>query len=349
MSWITNLISSATNATQQNNGTRRARGGNTNRAAGNGNSSTTRSSNGSSTAARRDGFTRAQSNQAGTDQNLWSTARNRFGSWDSDRNGHLTNREVESALRQGNLSVNERAALQTLRGRQSELQSANNDEWGRENDGATLRDLNAFRNAGDGEARRLEEQFRIERGLALEPQSVRDRARANGPADLSNRIGTRDYYIERYRDFRRRNPNEQAPDYYLNYGLKYFDRFHAQQDQLQPVSQGWVDRTGVALQESMESRRRQGGFAQLERNSEAFRGFAYGSHPDAYVNSGLHDVPMADRIRIGLTPDISDLATADGLSQVWQTGTRVLGQDISAAAQSFGETMSRMPPQAMMY
>ena len=242
MSWMSNIVTNARNAVQQN-----SRGGNTTRRTA---GSESQSRNGSVTPSR-DGYTRTQTNQTSADQNLWSTARNRFGSWDQDRNGHLTNREVESALRSRNLSVNERAALQTLRGRQSELQRANNDEWGFENDGATLRDLRAFRNAGDGEAGRLDEQFRIERGLALEPQSVRDRVRANGPADLSDRIGTRDYYIDRYRDFRRRNPGEQAPDYYLNYGLKYFDRFHAQRDSLQPVTQGWVDRTGVALQEGM--------------------------------------------------------------------------------------------------
>lgn len=291
----------------------------------NGGPAQTSAANGNS-AAPRDGVT--LSREAGEEQ-LFNRTQMRFSSWDGDRDGHLTEQEVEGALRNNrDLSVEDRATLETLRGRQSELEEASNDEWFDEDDGFTRADLDAFRNAGDGEAARLGEQYGIEHGLATEPQSVRETASANGPADLTHRIGSRDYYIERYRDFRRRNPNERAPDYYLNYGLKYYDRFHANMDSLQPTSQAWVERTGVALQRNMEARRTQGDYAGLERNQDDFRSFAYGSHPDAYVNSGLHDVPWADRVTIGLTPDAGDLLSWDGISQMLQTGVRVLAQDV---------------------
>ncbi|ODT63459.1 hypothetical protein ABS71_14275 [bacterium SCN 62-11] len=261
-------------------------------------------------------------------EGLWDTANRRFDNWDADHNGQITNQEVQGALRNGSpLTTSERATLETLRNRQDELQAAHNDHWGLESGGFTRNDLQAYRNAGDGEAARLEEQFNIERGLATEDQSVRDRATANGPADLSGEIGTRDYYIDRYRDFRRRNPNEAAPDYYLNYGLKYFDRFHRTSGNFGPEAQQWIERTGVSLQTAMEGRRGQADYANLERNADEFRSFAYGTHADAYVNSGLHSTNSVDRWNIFMTPDGSDLRTWDGVGQAIETGTRVLLQD----------------------
>lgn len=296
------------------------------------------SANTSSNSAPRDTFTPSASNGNSSGEALWSTAKAKFGAWDGDRDGHITNKEIETALKRNNLSTTERAALETFRGRQSEMESAHNDEWGIENNGITLKDFNAFQTAGDGEAERLQEQFRIEQGLALEPQSVKDRALANrdNPAQLSDKIGTRDYYIERYQDFRRRNPGEKAPDYYMNYGLKYFDRFHANKDKLQPVSQAWVDRTGVALQEKMEERNTGTQFAALERNPDTFKKFAYASHPSAYLDSGLQHVPYGDRIKIGMTPDKSDLLTLDGAKQAVHTGGVVVGQDIRNGAVAVG-------------
>ena len=130
------------------------------------------------------------------------------------------------------------------------------------------------------------------------------------PADLTTVHGTLEFYLERYEDFRMRNPDLPAPEYYLDYGLKYFDRFHENKSDMAPVTQGWIDRTGLALQVGMEEARmaNPAAYAELERNGEAFREFAYATHPDAYVNSGLHQVPFGDRIAIGMTPDFSDLA-----------------------------------------
>lgn len=292
----------------------------------------------------QDSFASSNFNSAQSDQALWSTARNKFSNWDADRNGFLTNSELETALEKSpGMPIDEKAALETLRGRQGELQKAHNDEYFFENDGITLRDLSAFQSAADGEAERLEEQFAIERGLSTESQSVKDQAVANSdkPAVLKDKVGTRDYYVERYKDFRRRNPGEKAPDYYLNYGLKYFDRFHAQKGELKEVSRNWVDRTGVALQQNMESKNTdQADYARLERNPEAFQSFAYESHPSAYLDSGLQDVPYGDRIKIGMTPDPSDLLTLDGVKQVIHTGGVVVAQDIGNVASWVGSKLS---------
>lgn len=273
------------------------------------------------------------------DKELWSVAQGSFAAWDKDGNGHLTDIEIEGALKNPHLTHSEKATLETLRGRQSKLQKYSNDEWFRERSGTTVKDLITFQNAGDGEALRLEEQYSVERALIDEPQAIKDHALANRntPAILEEKIGTRDYYLERYKDFRRRNPSEKAPDYYLNYGLKYFDRFHAQKGALQETARQWVDRTGVALQKAMEARNSNPqSFAELERDSDKFKTFAYASHPEAYISSGLQHTSFIDRIKVGMTPDPDDLLTKDGLKQAIETGAIVLGQDLRNLAIATG-------------
>lgn len=140
---------------------------------------------------------------------------------------------------------------------------------------------------------------------------------SNLPAEVPT--GTRDYYTKRLEDFQRRNPGMTPPDYYLNYGQKYCDRFSSLTSKdLSPQGLAWRDRTLKALQEGMEAKRREdpAGFAQLERDPEAFKKFAYGTHPDAYVNSGLYHLPVQDLVKIGSTPDLKDLFTKDGVNQV---------------------------------
>lgn len=305
------------------------------------------SGSGSESLVTGDSFSPSQNSSFNpSGKELWTLARTGFADWDNDKNGYLTDSEVESALKNPNLSTGQRATLETLRGRQVKLQKASNDEWFRERSGTTLKDIEAFRTAGDGEAARLEEQYGVELGLLNEPQEVKDNALAqrDRPADLSDRIGTRDYYLERYKDFRRRNPSEKAPDYYLNYGLKYFDRFHAQKGALKEDARQWVDKTGVALQQAMEARNgNPQSFAALERDPKRFKSFAYASHPEAYISSGLQNVSYGDRIKIGMTPDAEDLFTTDGLKQAVETGVTVIGQDLRNIAVLAGGLVANLP------
>ncbi len=66
-------------------------------------------------------------------------------------------------------------------------------------------------------------------------------------------------------------------------------------------------------------------FDQLEKNDAAFTSFCYGTHADAYWNAGLGDLGLFDLARIGLTPDMRDLLAYDGLVQVADIGSRLLG------------------------
>ena len=148
---------------------------------------------------------------------------------------------------------------------------------------------------------------------------IRDRSHAARSLPAEIPTGTPDYYRQRADDFRRRNPGMEPPAYYMEYGQKYCDRFSSLGPKdLTPEGLAWRDRTLQALQDAIETKRMEDpvGFAQLERDPAAFKRFAYDSHPDAYVDSGLYKLPAQDLLKIGTTPDIKDLLTKDGVRQV---------------------------------
>jgi len=140
-----------------------------------------------------------------------------------------------------------------------------------------------------------------------------------------NVLGSVGYYRWRYDDFVQRHPQfvepdtKHIPDYYLDYGEKYAIRFT---DELYPKlsSQGkkWLVKARLNLQLMIEKRCQSDieGFARLEENPQAFRSFAFDTHPIAYMDAGLSLLPLSDLIKIGLTPDLRDILTKDGCSQV---------------------------------
>lgn len=144
------------------------------------------------------------------------------------------------------------------------------------------------------------------------------------PASLRSGVGTVGYYKQRNEDYvSRMDPGEVVPDYYLGYGDKYAHRFtEVLKPQLSKAGQAWVDRTFVLLQSKIEDRRDQNpwAFAKLERDTPAFRSFAYGTHPAAYLDGGICDMPDKDLAKIAGTPDLMDILTLDGAIQVAETG-----------------------------
>jgi len=145
------------------------------------------------------------------------------------------------------------------------------------------------------------------------------------------RPGSPDYYQQRYDDFVRRNPGVEPPDYYLGYGQKYAERFSALDDRdLSAEGLAWRDRTLVALQQAIEDKRTSDpeGFAELERDPEAFRRFAFETHPAAYVDSGLYDLPVQDLLVIAATPDINDVLSQEGIDQSLVTVGRLEAGDV---------------------
>ena len=157
------------------------------------------------------------------------------------------------------------------------------------------------------------------------PSAVR-----NQPAEV--RTPSNDYYQQRYDDFVRRNPGVTPPDYYLNYGQKYLEKFSALGPKdMSPAGLAWRDKTLKALQEAMESKRAEDpvAFAQLERDPEAFKKFAYDSHPDAYVSSGLFSLPAQDLVKIATTPELRDLLGKDGVKQTVDVIGRLRPEDLA--------------------
>ncbi|WP_257446147.1 hypothetical protein [Archangium lipolyticum] len=150
--------------------------------------------------------------------------------------------------------------------------------------------------------------------------------------------GTMDYYRKRHFDFVDRNPGVPPPPYYLQYGDKYVQAFKALgSDKLSPEGLAWRDRALKGLQDAMENRRKaspapsEPSFAELERDPQKFKEFAYDTHVDAYINAGLFKLPIQDLKTILLTPDFKDLLDPDGRAQIKEVAiNRMHRSDVAA-------------------
>jgi hypothetical protein len=127
------------------------------------------------------------------------------------------------------------------------------------------------------------------------------------PKDLGNPA----YYRFRYNDFVKRNPNRQPPSYYLNFGEKYITRFmNETYPNLTVEGQTFLKKVAKALQQKIENKLSTNPkeFVTLEEDpNEEFSKFAYGTHPDAYCESGWGNLPKPDRDKIIEAVDRSDL------------------------------------------
>ena len=187
----------------------------------------------------------------------------------------------------------------------------------------------AISNAGIFIQGRSTPQFSARQNAALINYADSTDSRTSGPAPV--RVGSPTYYQERDKDFVRRHVGTtiQSPSYYLNYGQKYYDRFHSElRPRLSPAGQQWLDRTAVNLQQAIEKRRASDptSFAKLEEDPQAFLDFAFLTHPDAYLAGGLNGLPFWDLVEITLTPDLTDtFFNESGREQIYGTGIYYIG------------------------
>lgn len=151
--------------------------------------------------------------------------------------------------------------------------------------------------------------------------------------------GTATYYLDRLADFRRRCPDVRPPSYYADYGNKCLGQFLSTQPSLSPRGQRWIDDTLELLQEMMEHQRRTDdlGFARMERDDDAFREFAFGTHSQAYQDAGVFELGLSDLWKIVRTPDLADLLSDDGLKEIVRL---VLGREGGNRRDSAAETDS---------
>lgn len=137
------------------------------------------------------------------------------------------------------------------------------------------------------------------------------------PKRLSNYYGTREYYKKRVEDFLRRYPelSDKVPNYYMEYGDKYYRIFTEQvREKLSDPGKNWVDNTAVALQVKLDDILIEN--PDIEHSPDLLRELAFQSHVDAYLDSGLLDLDMHDKITITLSIDLVDLLNNEGISQV---------------------------------
>ena len=159
-----------------------------------------------------------------------------------------------------------------------------------------------------------------------------------GPARFPELVGQCEYYDARKADFEKRNPGLAAPDYYTEYGKKYCERFSESAfGGLSGAGQEWDIKTRMNLQLAIEMGAISDvDFAKMEKDPEKFREFAFRSHPDAYLEAGLPGLPITDQIMIGLTPDVGDLATWDGVEQVAKTSRKMVPEVAFNTVDSIG-------------
>lgn len=162
-------------------------------------------------------------------------------------------------------------------------------------------------------------------------------------------LGSLDYYRWRYNDFMKRHPNlkepdpEHIPDYYLGYGEKYVLRFSNElRPKLSDKGKLWLDRTRMNLQLTIENlcKNDPEGFRRLEEDPKAFRKFAFDAHPDAYWKAGLYDLPIADLIQIGATPDFADSLGKEGRAQIMDIMGRMAGETWNRAKKGVGNLVT---------
>jgi hypothetical protein len=178
----------------------------------------------------------------------------------------------------------------------------------------------------DGEAFANPELARqIERGNAGAAEYAEDIARtpapeAGLPQPFPKLLGTPEYYDARHEDhLNRHHGKPPPPHYYLDYGRKYCVRFSEElYPRLSEAGKAWCVATRTNLQLAIEKTLLANpvAFDALESTSEGFHAFAFGTHPNAYLDAGLAELPVMDLILISMTPDLGDLLTPDGLAQI---------------------------------
>jgi RHS repeat-associated protein len=146
------------------------------------------------------------------------------------------------------------------------------------------------------------------------------------PTNLKHLVGKDLYYIARARDYQIRNKTNKIPEYYIEYGNKYMFKFKYETKNLLS-SQGkvWSDKTLRYLHQAMESGL-QKSKVDMENDSWKLKNFAYETHPKAYIDAGLFDLPEEDWFRIVRTPDFADLSTPSGLEQIIKVGWEFVKQ-----------------------
>lgn len=137
----------------------------------------------------------------------------------------------------------------------------------------------------------------------------------NAPTSFpEDKLGATDYYLWRYQDFKKRYPNTDPPDYYLNYGHKYVLRFSKETiTKLSTKGKIWVEQTRKNLQVAIEQELKQNPDLEVKNNGKDFKEFVFNSHLEAYWKSGIYKLDRQDLTEIFTTLNKYDLWTTSTL------------------------------------
>lgn len=157
-------------------------------------------------------------------------------------------------------------------------------------------------------------------------------------------VGTCDYYLWRHWNFLQRHHGcrHRPPDYYVDYGYKYCVKFSLHlRPRLSEEGKSWLDKTRLLLQVYLEQELARN--PNVELDNIAFRKMAFRTHPDAYWNAGLRNVPWwFDRFKIILEPDWQEWAKYDTWEQVVDVGGRVIEDWGTSAKQGISQRVDRV-------
>lgn len=64
----------------------------------------------------------------------------------------------------------------------------------------------------------------------------------------------------------------------------------------------------------------------VELDTGWFQEFAFATHPDAYLDAGLVNLSIADKIEVGLTPDLKEWMSTGTWEQAWYVGKEQLAK-----------------------
>jgi hypothetical protein len=66
---------------------------------------------------------------------------------------------------------------------------------------------------------------------------------------------------------------------------------------------------------------------EVELDDDGFTTLSFRTHPDAYWDAGLNDIPFWDKVKVAWTPDISEWLDGRTWEQVYDIGERKLRKD----------------------
>lgn len=86
-------------------------------------------------------------------------------------------------------------------------------------------------------------------------------------------------------------------------------------------------------------------FQQLELDHQEFKRFAYQTHPKAYLEAGLKDLPLSDWLKTATATASAprDLLNPSGIKQIVSTGTGVLKELVADGIEGI-RGLDKLPP-----